>query len=65
LIEDKSYYFKASNSPYYVKVAEFTGTNFLEKTRETYVQPPDTPAPAVEGAAPEGETTTPEDESGD
>jgi hypothetical protein len=61
--EDKSYYFKASNSPYYVKVAEFTGTNFLEKTRETYIQAP--PTPEAEGVAPEGETTTPEAESGD
>lgn len=62
--EDSSYYFKASNSPYYVKVAEFTGTNFLEKTRETYIQPPATPTPEAEGVAPQGETT-PEEESGD
>jgi hypothetical protein len=42
---DKSYVFNASNSPYYVRLAEFTAQAFTEKTRPDFIQPPVTPAP--------------------
>jgi len=40
---DNSYVVKASNSPYYVRVAEFTGNNFVNKTRDDFLQAPPTP----------------------
>lgn len=38
--EDNSYYLKASESPYYVTVSEFTGNSFVEKTRDDFLQEP-------------------------
>ena len=36
---DNSYILKASNSPYYVKVAQFTGSNLADKSRADFLQP--------------------------
>lgn len=36
--EDNSYIIKASDSPYYVRIAEFTGSNLIDKTREDFLQ---------------------------
>ena len=38
-----NYYAKASTSDYYVKVASFTGDQFVNDTRERYLQAPPTP----------------------
>jgi hypothetical protein len=71
--EDVTYYFKASNSPYYVKIAGFTGDAFIEKTRDNFLLPPPTPeAESGEGeqgdtpeVSEEAESATPEAESED
>lgn len=39
---DSSYVLKASNLPYYVRVAQFTGDNFVNKTRADFLQQPPT-----------------------
>lgn len=41
--EDNSYVLSASNSPYFVRVAAFTGNNFADKTRTDFLQEPPTP----------------------
>jgi hypothetical protein len=41
--EDNAYIAKSSESPYYVTVAEFTGANFVDKTRDDFLQAPPTP----------------------
>jgi hypothetical protein len=41
--EDNSYILKASNSPYYVRVAAFTGDNLVNKTRPDFLEAPPTP----------------------
>lgn len=38
-----NYYVKASNSDFYVKVASFTGDQFVNDTRDRYLQAPPTP----------------------
>ncbi len=38
-----NYYAKASNSEYYVKIASFTGDQFVNDTRDRYLQAPPTP----------------------
>lgn len=43
--DENSYFFKASNSPYYVRVAAFTGDSFVNKTRADFLQAPPTPEP--------------------
>jgi hypothetical protein len=43
---DNSYVLKASNSPYYVRVAQFTGDSFVNKTRDDFLQQPPTEEPA-------------------
>lgn len=42
--DDNSYIFSASNSPFIVRVSEFVGNNFVNKTRDDFVEVP-TPAP--------------------
>lgn len=39
--ETNSYVFKASDSPYYVRIASFTGDEFANKTRADFLAPPD------------------------
>lgn len=72
--EDTTYFFKASNSPYYVKIPGFTGDAFIEKTRDDFLQLPPTPeaesAPEGEGGdtpevSEETESATPEAEGED
>lgn len=46
--EDNSYVASSSESPYFVRVAEFTGNNFINKTREDFLELPPTPVPAPE-----------------
>ena len=43
--EDNSYLFSASSSPYYVRVAQFTGDNLINKVRDDFLEVP----PEVEG----------------
>ena len=43
---DSSYTVKASTSPYYVRVSEYTVQAMVEDTREDFLQPPPTPTPA-------------------
>ncbi len=49
--DDKSHVVKSSESPYYVRVAEYNVKPLVENTRDDFVQPPPTPTP-------EGDTTT-------
>ena len=42
---DKSYVVKVSESPYYVRVAEYNVQALVEDTRDSFVQPPPTPEP--------------------
>ena len=44
--DDNSYVFSSSDSPYYVRVAEFTGSNLIDKTRADFLEAP----PAEDGA---------------
>jgi hypothetical protein len=50
--EDGSYLFLASSSPYYVRISQFVGDNFVTKTRQDFLEVP----PAEEGlpVPPEG-----------
>lgn len=43
---DNSYVLKSSDSPYYVRVAEYTAQDWVEKDREGFLELPSTPAPA-------------------
>lgn len=43
--EDNSYVVKSSESPYYVRVAEFSVKNLVEQTQEGFVKLPPTPTP--------------------
>jgi hypothetical protein len=43
--EDSSYVIKSSESPYYVRVAEFTAQDWVEKDRQGFLELPPTPAP--------------------
>jgi hypothetical protein len=43
--EDSSYVVKSSESPYYVRVAEFTAQDWVEKDRQGFLELPPTPAP--------------------
>ncbi len=45
--EDNSYIVKSSESPYYVRVAEFSVKNLVEQTHEDFVKLPPTPTPEV------------------
>jgi hypothetical protein len=47
--EDNSYVLRSSESPYYVRIAEFTGNSLVEKKREDFLQAP--PTPTVEPGA--------------
>ncbi|NJN95778.1 MAG: DUF4340 domain-containing protein [Anaerolineales bacterium] len=46
--EDNSYVVKSSESPYYVRVAEFTAQSFTDKKRDDFLQPPPTTEPGAE-----------------
>ncbi|MBN1248399.1 MAG: DUF4340 domain-containing protein [Anaerolineae bacterium] len=54
--EDNSYVVKSSDSDYYVRVAAYSVSTMVERTRDDFVQPP--PTPVSEG--PEAPTPTPE-----
>jgi YD repeat-containing protein len=41
--EDSSYVVSYSESPYYVRVSQYTGNTFVEKTRDDFLEPPPTP----------------------
>ena len=43
--EDSSYVVISSGSPYYVRVADYTVRDYVEKSRDDYLQPPETPTP--------------------
>ncbi|MFN8455825.1 MAG: DUF4340 domain-containing protein [Anaerolineae bacterium] len=47
--KDNSYVVKASNSPYYVRLAEFTAKTFVDKKREDFLQAPPTAEPGAVG----------------
>ncbi len=42
---NNNYVAKWSESPYYVQVAEYTANNFIDKTREDFIELPPTPTP--------------------
>lgn len=44
--DDNSYFFSASNSPFIVRLPEFDGNNFVNKTRDDFLEEP--PAPETE-----------------
>lgn len=46
--EDNSFVVKSSESPYYVRVAEFTAQSFTDKKRDDFLQPPPTAEPGAE-----------------
>ncbi len=46
--DDNNYVFSSSESPYYVRVAEFVGSNFVNKTRADFLELPPTPTPETE-----------------
>jgi hypothetical protein len=48
---DSGYYFKSSESPYFVTVSEFIGNSFIDKTRDDFLQEP----PAEESGAETGQ----------
>lgn len=48
--EDNTYVLKASNSPYYVRIAQFTGDNLVNKTQEDFLEAP--PTEETEGELP-------------
>ncbi|MFN8459221.1 MAG: hypothetical protein U0401_31990 [Anaerolineae bacterium] len=50
--KDNSYVVKASNSPYYVRIAEFTAKNFVEKKRADFLKAPPTAEPGAAGTIP-------------
>jgi hypothetical protein len=52
-----NYYAKSSDSEFYVKIASFTGDQFINDTRDRYLQPPPTPEPGAEPITPSGEIT--------
>ncbi|MDM8528068.1 DUF4340 domain-containing protein [Anaerolineales bacterium HSG24] len=39
-LDEQGYYLKASNSPYYVQVAKFTGDNLINKVRSDFLETP-------------------------
>ncbi len=43
--EDQSYVASSSESPYYVRVADYAVKNFVEDTRDSFIQLPPTPTP--------------------
>jgi hypothetical protein len=45
--EDQSYVLKSSESPYYVRVAQYVAQDWVEKTREGFLEQPPTPEPAA------------------
>ncbi len=45
--EDNSYVLKSSESPYYVRVAEYTAKDWVEKTRDGFLELPPTPEPTA------------------
>ena len=49
--QDNSYVASSSESPYFVRVAEFTGSTFTDKTREDFLELPPTPIPTPEADA--------------
>jgi hypothetical protein len=46
--EDNSYVAISSESPYYVRVAEFSVQNLVENAREDFLEVPTTPTPEGE-----------------
>lgn len=54
--QDSSYVIKSSESPYYVRVSEFTVQEFVDKARDDYLELPPTPTPTPAEEA----TPTPE-----
>jgi hypothetical protein len=50
--EDNSYVVKSSESPYYVRVAEFSVKDLVEKSRDGFIKPPPTPTPTTKDSTP-------------
>jgi YD repeat-containing protein len=48
--DDNSYVVASSESPYYVRVSEFTVRDLVEKGRDDFIQVPPTPTPGETGA---------------
>ncbi len=43
--EDNSYVVSSSESPYYVRVSNYTVKDFVERTRDDFLEQPPTPTP--------------------
>jgi hypothetical protein len=39
--QDSSYVLKSSESPYYVRVSEYTAQDWVEKTRDDFIEKPE------------------------
>jgi hypothetical protein len=48
--EDNSYVIRSSESPYYVRVSEYSVQDFVEYTRQDLMEVPPTPTPSTSGA---------------
>ncbi|MDM8520802.1 DUF4340 domain-containing protein [Anaerolineales bacterium HSG6] len=53
--DEQGYYLKASNSPYYVQVAKFTGDNLINKVRTDFLETPPAEEAPVGPLVPTGE----------
>jgi hypothetical protein len=51
--DSNNYVAKWSESPYYVRVAQYTAETFVNKTRDDFIQPPPTATPEAGGATPQ------------
>jgi hypothetical protein len=51
--DNNNYVAKWSESPYYVRVAQYTAETFVNKTRDDFIQPSATPTPAAGAATPQ------------
>jgi hypothetical protein len=49
--QDPSYVVASSESPYYVRVSQYSAQDLVEKTRDGFLQQPPTPTAEVEGTA--------------
>ncbi|MEW5957685.1 MAG: DUF4340 domain-containing protein [Chloroflexota bacterium] len=49
--QDSSYVMSSSESPYFVRVAQFTGDSFVTPTRDSFLEPPPTAEPEGAGGS--------------
>jgi hypothetical protein len=54
--DDKSYVAHVSSQPYYIRISDFTGNNFAQKTRADFLEEPPTPTAEPTEEAGEGKS---------